>query len=122
MIWTGPVPGVRPATPNGEITGAALVRRDLQRVGVAWFLRDDWEEIKRLCVDELHDTYDDWLADAREALVTAAAAGHTLEQIILRPQDIRERERATGRKVDSAARGEMVTLRLAGIGGGKERP
>ena len=76
------------------------------------FLREDWDEIKRLCVDELHDSYDDWLTDARRLLITTAAAGHSPEQVILRPADIRERERTPRRKVNGKARAEMVTERL----------
>lgn len=76
----------------------ALAKQTAPRIAVAWFLGEDWDEIKRLCVDELHDSYDDWLTDARGVLITTAAEGYSPEQVILRPADIRERERATRRK------------------------
>ena len=36
------------------------------RIAIAWFAREDWAELRRLCVDadRLHERYDDWLREA----------------------------------------------------------
>ena len=78
------------------------------RTGVAWFLREDWDEIRRLCPD-LHDDYDAWLADAEAAMLAMANPDMTIEKVVLRPHHIRRRQRATGRRVNGAARAKLVT-------------
>jgi hypothetical protein len=81
------------------------------RVYVAWFDRDDWDEIKRLCVDDLQDTFDEWLVDAEAGLKGAAAQGILVEKVILTPSDIRQRQRSTGRKVDAKGRAKLAAAK-----------
>jgi hypothetical protein len=51
-----------------SLSGRLVARRALwnceMRTYVAWFERADWDEIKRLCADDLQDTFDEWLASA----------------------------------------------------------
>jgi hypothetical protein len=83
------------------------------RAYVAWFDRADWDEIKRLCADDLQLTFDEWLADAEAGVKGAAAQGVLVEKVVLTPGDLRNRQRSTGRKVN--ANGRMKLALAKGI-------
>ena len=83
----------------------------MARVYAAWFERSDWKEIKRLCADDLQDTFDEWLSDAQAGVKGVAAQGFLVEKIILTPDDIRQRQSATGRKVNASDRAQLATAK-----------
>jgi hypothetical protein len=83
----------------------------MARAYVAWFDRGDWDEIKRLCADDLQITFDEWLANAEAGLKSAAAEGLLVEKVVLTPGDIRQRQRATGRKVDAKGRSKLAVAK-----------
>jgi hypothetical protein len=77
------------------------------RAYVAWFDRGDSDEIKRSSAD-LQDTFDEWLASAEAGVKGAAAQGIIVEKVVLTPGDLRQRQRATGRKVDAKGRANLA--------------
>jgi hypothetical protein len=82
------------------------------RIAAAWFVREDWDEIKRICADDLQVTYDAWSAEAEQQARTLSAQGYIVEKVIVRTHDIRQRQRATGRKVDAQGRSEIAVKLL----------
>jgi hypothetical protein len=53
-----------------------------QKAPVAWFAREDWDEIKQLCtIDDLPDTYDEWFANAEADSASLAAQGVLVEKV-----------------------------------------
>jgi hypothetical protein len=83
------------------------------QVAVAWFRREDWDEIKRLCVDDLQDTFEEWLAAAEQGADDARRNGLFMQKVEVRPEHIRKRQASTGRKVDGKGRA-MIAMKLAG--------
>ncbi|CCD89530.1 conserved protein of unknown function [Bradyrhizobium sp. ORS 285] len=92
--------------PDRELEDAASVEH-VMVLGVAWFKREEWDEVKQICPD-LHDTYDEWLADA-EAVVDSLASleGHQVVKTILTVDELRRWKRATGREVDGSAKSRL---------------
>ena len=84
-------------------------------VGVAWYRREDWDDVRRLCdqANQLQDTYDEWLADAEDALRRLAKRGIAVKKVFIAPSEfvawclVRARER------NAEARSEYVSDRLA---------
>jgi hypothetical protein len=80
-------------------------------IAVAWFRPEEWSDLKRLCPD-LQETYGDWLANAEAGI---EALGSPLKEqvvkIILTVEELRNWQRATGRKVDSKARANLAIRR-----------
>ena len=52
-------------------------------VGVAWFDREQWRRLCEVAVDraKLDDTFEEWEANARRALVNPGAAGVKAEPV-----------------------------------------
>jgi len=90
-------------------------------VAIAWFERGDWDEIKRLCADELHDSYDQWLTDAEEVVASKLGEGFTCEKVVLKPEDIHKRQRVLGRKVNGQDRARLAVVKLQKADRVKER-
>lgn len=59
-------------------------------IGIAWYCLEDWEGLRQLYPDrdQMHDSYDEWLADAKRAEGTAKARGHTVIQIVIHPAEL----------------------------------
>jgi hypothetical protein len=102
----------------------ALTRAEEGRmltVGIGWYNREDWEEIKRLC-SGLDDTYDEWLSGAEFGAAMLTAEGYKVERVVVTPQDIRDRRGSSGRRVGSKDRAAMVTEKLRKATGSSVSP
>jgi hypothetical protein len=76
---------------------------------IAWFRRDDWDELKRLCPPgDLEDTYDEWLNDTKIRLVVMDLSEHDIEKVVLTPGDLREWQIANGGNIDTEMRGRLA--------------
>lgn len=95
--------------------------RAIAQAAAAWFRREEWDEVKRLCVDDLQDTFDDWLRDAEAQLAAHAAEGLLIEKVIVTPDDIRRRQRSTGRKVNANGRAKIAIHKLTQLDDGRAR-
>lgn len=80
------------------------------KIAIAWYRKDDWAELKRLCPrpDDLHDTYEEWLANAQEGLKAAGFSEHDVLKVILTPEDLREWKAANGGEINSQVRAKLV--------------
>lgn len=88
------------------------------RSAIAWFEREDWPEIKKLTAG-LQDTFDEWLAAAEQGIADVTAQGFIVQKVILKPSDLRQQYRATGRKIDGAGRAKMAAEKLVEAEQGK---
>jgi hypothetical protein len=77
---------------------------------VAWFVSGDWDEIKRLCANDLQDTFDEWLASTEAGIAGAAAQGVLVEKVLVTP-DLRQRQLSTGRKVNANGRMRLAVAK-----------
>lgn len=93
----------------------------MARTAVAWFERSDWDEIKRLCVDDLQDTFDEWLGFAESQVTAYLAHGFFIDKIVVTPDDIREHQSATGSKVDGKGRAQIAIAKMLEADKGKTR-
>jgi hypothetical protein len=82
------------------------------RTAVAWFVREDWDEIKRLCIG-VPNSYDEWLTRAEAAVLAMLSHGLSVEKVVLRPSLLRRRQRVTGRKVDGRGRAALAAKVLS---------
>jgi hypothetical protein len=97
-----PAPGERPRMGPG-MTSLPI------RHAVAWFDRDDWEEIKSLCPPgDLQDTHDEWLASARAGLKGLGVTENEIEKVVLTPNDLRDWKAANGGKINSQVRAQLA--------------
>jgi hypothetical protein len=74
---------------------------------LAWFRPDEWREVKLICPD-LHDTYEEWHANAEAGVSAFEAQGDHIEKVILTADELGRRERAIGRKIDQSERMSMA--------------
>ncbi|MEH2562613.1 hypothetical protein [Bradyrhizobium sp. AZCC 2289] len=85
-----------------------MERSNVSVVALAWFRREEWNELKRICPD-LHDTYEEWLADAQAGI---EALGSPLKdqvvKVILTVDELRKWKRATGREIDGKVRARLA--------------
>lgn len=82
----------------------------ISMVAVAWLRPEEWDDLKRVC-DGLQDTYDEWLADAEAGVAAYRKIGHEPIKVVLTLDELRQRKRATGRKVDSKTRAAMAAIK-----------
>jgi hypothetical protein len=85
----------------------------IQIVGIAWYRRGDWAELRALFTDAdlLPDFFDDWERIARQAEQQAQRAGKTVVRAEIRPRHFAEWCRATGRQPDAKARMDWANER-----------
>ena len=71
-----------------------------------WYHREDYEELLEHADDpeELHDSYDEWLVDARRALVSYKLQGFDPRRIYLKVREMREWCQSRDRPHDKHAR------------------
>ncbi len=75
-------------------------------IGMAWYLEEDFEEIKRLMSDghTLHRTYAEWLKAATTGEEHQRRAGCTVVRAIIRPAEFKQWCQSRGLNLDSKAR------------------
>lgn len=83
-------------------------------VGVAWFSPDQWERLRQVAADKkaLHDTYDEWVADAFAALRNLERLGFAARPFEVDVDELLRWCREQRRKVDGAARSAFVAEKL----------
>lgn len=75
-------------------------------IGMAWYLEEDFEQIKRLMADghTLHRTYAEWLKAATFGEEQQRRAGGVVVRAIIRPQEFKDWCQSRGLNIDSKAR------------------
>jgi hypothetical protein len=82
-------------------------------VALAWFRREDYAEIRRLCVDDLDPTFEGWQARITLRLQALEAAGVKVEKVIILPGELQGWAREQGLRIDSQARASLAAMLLA---------
>jgi hypothetical protein len=82
-------------------------------IGLAWFLREDYQQIRSICDDEIWDTYDEWKAKVTAKLPHFERVGLTIEKIIVRPAELQAWARAEGVPINAGTRATYAAMLLA---------
>jgi hypothetical protein len=77
------------------------------KFAVAWFRRDDWSELKRLCPD-LEDTFGEWLAHTKIGLQVLKLSERDVDKVILTPDDLRDWRTANIGEINSQVRAKLA--------------
>lgn len=82
-------------------------------MGMAWYLEEDFEEIKRLMADghTLHRTYAEWLRAATIGEENQRKAGAHVVRAVIRPQEFKLWCQSRGLNIDSKARMTFANFR-----------
>ncbi|MDP2662331.1 MAG: hypothetical protein Q8R28_16540 [Dehalococcoidia bacterium] len=92
-------------------------------VGVAWYRKDQWDELLRLSEDRacLEDTFGEWLVDARLTLLRLRREGLDVRQVDVDVNDLASWCKEQGVHVTASTRAGYVAdkLRRASAPGGQ---
>ena len=107
-------------TPNLSLNPDAMSKHRRQRspsttaVGVAWFDREQWRQLCEVAVDraKLDDTFEEWDANARRALVNLRAARVKAEPFEVRIAELVQWCNERRKSVAGASRAEYVSFML----------
>ncbi len=88
----------------------AMTLPPVRAIGIAWYRREDWDEVRQLFVDRdsLPVTYDDWLAEAEEVLMELSAQGHSVEKAPIDPRAFAVWCAMRGLDLDAKARAQFA--------------
>jgi hypothetical protein len=97
-----------------------MIKRRRQRssgaavVGVAWFDREQWHQLCQVAVDrsKLDDTFEEWEANARQALADLKSVGVNAEPFEVRVAELLQWCNERKLPVDGASRAEYVSFML----------
>lgn len=91
------------------------------KIGVAWYTPEDWKAVKQMSEDgdKLHDSYQEWLLDARRREKTLRNEGHEAERVLIDPAKLKAWCMLRGARIDASARSKFVSefLQSRGAGG-----
>jgi hypothetical protein len=59
-------------------------------LGIAWYRQEDWKRLRRLYPDrdEMHDSFEDWLAEAQRTEQYLKAQGVAVKRVIVDPDEL----------------------------------
>jgi hypothetical protein len=80
------------------------------RVALAWYSADEWEKLRATAadVDNMEETYDEWVAHARMALKAAEAARLEVVKVVVRIDELVAWCKEKGLSVDGQARASFA--------------
>jgi hypothetical protein len=85
------------------------MKRSEVRLSIAWFRREDWDELKRLCPPgDLQDTYDEWLNNTKTQMVVMDLREHEFEKVVLMPDDLRQWRSAHNTEINYEVRARLA--------------
>jgi hypothetical protein len=88
---------------------------------VAWYAREDWEELKSVAVDSaaLESTYEEWLTMATSAIANLETHGIRVERVEVSTDELKRWCAENKRPLDAAARAAFAAekLRARYVGG-----
>jgi hypothetical protein len=91
------------------------------RTAVAWYTREDWEELRSLAVDSaaLEPTYEEWLKMATQATANLETHGIRVERVEVSTDELQHWCAENKRPLDGAARAAFAAekLRARYVGG-----
>ena len=86
----------------------------VQRLGIAWFDRDEWRKMREVAVDSanLDDTFEEWEAGATRILGGLQARGVLAEPVHISTSELRQWCVERNLQLDGAARAEFTDFKL----------
>jgi hypothetical protein len=83
-------------------------------IAVAWYAREDWEELKSLAVDSaaLEPTYEEWLKMATDATANLETHGIRVERVEVSTDELNRWCAENKRPLDAAARAAFASEKL----------
>jgi hypothetical protein len=86
-------------------------------LGIAWYDRDQWSQLKQVAADveELDDTYEDWVCGAERLEREFARKGMKSQRVSIDVGKLLEWCKASGRINDSAARAYYTSEIIRGV-------
>jgi hypothetical protein len=93
--------------PGGFMSSAKTETGPTVKFAVAWFRRDDWRDLKRLCPD-LEDTFGEWLANTKIGLQALKLSERDVDKVILTPDDLRDWRAANVGEINSQVRAKLA--------------
>jgi len=82
-------------------------------IAVAWFKREDYYEVRRLCVDSMHPTFEAWEQKMVSKLTPLEARGLKFERVIVEPDKLKAWAAERGIPLDSQARSSFAAMTFA---------
>jgi len=82
--------------------------------GVAWYRAEQWHRLLEVAedVDDLDDTYGDWLASADRMLIESAASGLSIEKVDMDVEELLAWCNVRGMALNGKARSQCVSEKL----------
>jgi len=93
---------------------AAMARKPEIVAGIAWFRADQWQLLRSLSadVDELEETYEEWVAIAEKAIEDLARQGVFARKVDVDVNELQRWCSAQKRPLDSSARAQYAAAHL----------
>ena len=84
------------------------------RTAVAWYAREDWEQLRSLAVDSaaLEPTYEEWREVATQAIANLEAHGIRVERVEVSTDELKHWCSENKRSLDGAARAAFAAEKL----------
>lgn len=103
---------------------AARREKNAPLVGLGWYSPEQWEALTQVVPDraELDDTYEEWEANATQALQTLLAQGARAVKVEVDVDELVEWCQNNGRQPNSEARADFVSDLLRKGSQGSEAP
>ena len=80
--------------------------------GIAWYVKDQWEVLRRVSADKVEDTWEEWVDNAERRIAELKKEGVSAQKIVVDVSELQLWCRKENRPCDSSARAEYVTFKL----------
>jgi hypothetical protein len=80
--------------------------------GIAWYMREQWEDFRRVSADKVEDTWEEWVENAERRIAQLKKEGVSVQKIVVDLPELQFWCRTKNRACDSSARAEYVTFKL----------
>ena len=77
---------------------------------VAWYRAEDWPRWKSISEDGMDDTYEEWLKQARQAVLTMSLESMEVHRVSVDPDEFLNWARSKRKPITSASRSEYAVM------------
>ncbi len=81
-------------------------------MAVAWYRAEDWPRWKAISEDGMDDTYEEWLKEARQAVLTTSLGGAEVHRVIIEPDQFLKWARSKRKPITGGSRSEYAITTL----------
>ncbi len=93
-----------------------MKRRNITaELGLGWYRREDWDRLLQMFPDrdQMHDSYDEWLADVRHHEKFLRREGNITKRIVVKPDELATWCTIRGKAPIASARAEYISEKMA---------